>query len=93
MVGMAPRRSGPDKGRAAARAASARSVAAASSPFARATTSSPIAVSRTLRLSRSTSCTPSTVSSSLIPADSVDWVTNCASAATRKFRRSESSTR
>ena len=27
------------------------------------------------------------VSSSLIPAESVDWVTNCASAAARKFRR------
>ena len=36
MVGMAPRRSGPDNGRVAERAASARSVAAASSSFARA---------------------------------------------------------
>ena len=93
MVGMAPRRRGPDNGRVAERAASARSVAAASSSRPRATTSSPTAVSRTWRLSRSTSCTPSSLSSSLIPADSVDWVTNCASAAARKFRRPESSTR
>jgi hypothetical protein len=64
---------GPDNGRVAERAASARSVAAASSSRARATTSSPTAVSRTWRVPRSTGCTPSSVSSSLIPAGSVDW--------------------
>ena len=44
-------RSGPESGAVARRAVSARSVAAASRSRARATTSSPTSVSRTLRLS------------------------------------------
>ena len=76
MVGMTPSRSTPVSGSAApfaARDEVLRRGEQAARPFA--TTSSPTGVRRTLRLSRSTSCAPSTLSSSLMPAESVDWVT------------------
>ena len=69
MVGMAPRRSGPDKRRVAERAASARSVAAASSSRARATTSSPTAVQLHVAVVAPDELHAQQRSSSLIPAD------------------------
>lgn len=59
-TGMAPRRSGPDNGRVAERAASATSSRARDDVLA-------TAVSRTWRVSRSTGCPPSSVSNLLIP--------------------------
>ena len=93
MVGITPSRNAPDSGSAARCAVSTRSCAWATSVRAFATTSSPARVSRTCRLSRSTSSVPSTLSSSLMPAESVDWVTNEASAAARKLSRSATATR
>ena len=93
MVGIAPSRSRPAIGAAPFDACSTRSAAMDRSTRARATTSSPIGVIRTCWRSRSTSCTPSWRSSSWMPPDSVDWVTNEASAAWVKFSFSESFTR
>ncbi len=93
MVGMTPRRSRPLIGRSALRAHSARSSASASSRRARATTSVPTGVIMTECRSRSTRQVPSAASSSLIPADSVDWVTKQASAAWVKFSLSDTATR
>ncbi len=93
MVGMTPSRNGPASGSAARCAVSTRSCAWAINARAFATTSSPARVSRTCRLSRSTSSVPSTLSSSLIPAERVDWVTKQLSAAARKLSRSATATR
>ena len=52
-------------------------------------TSDPISVNRTFRLVRSKSVAPRVISSSLIPADRVDCVTNNFSEAWRKFNVSD----
>ena len=93
IVGMTLIRIAPDKGRPAARAMSPSSSASRSTRRAFSAMPSPSGVKRTTRRVRSTSVTPINVSSSRIPADSVDWVTKHESAARPKCPWSWSATR
>ena len=85
IVGMTLIRISPESGRPAARAMSPNSSASRSTRRALSAMRSPSGVKRTTRLVRSTSVTPISVSSSRIPADSVDCVTKHASAARPKW--------
>jgi hypothetical protein len=85
MVGITARRSVPTSGLPAACTRSVSSSAWLRMARALATTSCPSPVKRTTRRLRSTSVTPSSVSSSRMPADSVDCETKLASAARPKW--------
>ena len=85
MVGITLMRSSPTNGLPAACTRSASSSASRSRRLALATTCSPSAVKRTTRRDLSTSVTPSSDSSSRMPADRVDCDTKLASAARPKW--------
>ena len=85
IVGITPMRSSPDSGLPAARAMSASSSASRSTRRAFSAMRTPSGVKRTTRRVRSTRVTPIRVSSSRIPAESVDWVTKQLSAARPKW--------
>ncbi len=85
MVGITPMRSSPASGLPEARTMSASSSVSRRIRCAFSATRTPSGVKRTTRRVRSTRVTPIRVSSSLIPADSVDWVTKQASAARPKW--------
>ena len=75
MVGMTLMRNSPVSGLPDASAMAASSSASRNTRWALATMRSPSAVKRTTRRVRSTNVTPTSDSSSRIPADRVDWVT------------------
>ncbi len=85
MVGITPRRNGPDSGGPAALTASLRSATSLNTARARAAMSRPNGVTITVRLVRSIRVRPRMASSSLMLADKVDWVTSEASAARPKW--------
>ena len=93
IVGITLMRNVPDNGLPAACTSSANSSPSRSKRCALATTASPSEVKRTTRRLRSTNVTSSSVSSSRMPAESVDCETKLASAARPKWPCSCSATR
>jgi hypothetical protein len=89
---MIPSRSGPASGRRPACAVRATSSTASRTRRARCATASPVAVSRTRRVVRSTSRTPRLASNPEIAADTAGWLIRSAAAASRKLRLSAMAT-
>lgn len=89
---MTPSRSTPVNGARAASASSIRSPTASRTVLARAATRSPAGDSSTLRVVRSSSCTPKVSSSAETDPDSAGWLIPISAAASRKCRCSATAT-